>query len=79
MAKAQELNITQRRILKALHEVTTECGEPPTVVELAQHAIYSESHTAATVRELDHLGYINRTPNKWRSMVLTDKGRKALG
>lgn len=77
MAKKTYISNGQLRTLKALHTYTEKNEEPPTVVELAIEAGYSDTWTATILQQLDAGGFIKREKG-WRQTRLTAKGYKAL-
>lgn len=74
MPKPDDLTERQWEWLQALHDL----GFQPSLAEWGE-AMGATFNPAKIMRDtLIRLGYVEYTPGKWRSMVLTEKGKKAV-
>ncbi len=78
---ATEITEPQVRTLKAIRDVLTEKGYPPTIIELAARLGISHASAHAQVGQLVRKGYLRREPNKSRGLAIArepERGVSAL-
>ncbi|MFG2832401.1 LexA family protein [Streptomyces sp. NPDC048434] len=61
------LTDTQRRIARALRELTDDVGYPPSIREIADAVALSASTVAYHLQALEHHGIVTHTPHHSRS------------
>ncbi|MFG2097177.1 LexA family protein [Streptomyces sp. NPDC048612] len=61
------LTESQRRIARALRELTDDVGYPPSIRELADAVALSTSTVAYHLQALEHRGIVTHAPHRSRS------------
>ncbi|MFD3418825.1 LexA family protein [Streptomyces decoyicus] len=64
---AAYLTDSQRRITRALRELTDEAGYPPSIREIAEVVALSASTVVYHLQALEHRGLVTHAPHRSRS------------
>jgi DNA-binding Lrp family transcriptional regulator len=78
MAKPHQLDRIDRLIIDKIHHSSVVGTYPPTVQELADHIIMSQTAVWFRLKWLRENGYVTNVPNLARTHKVTKKGLAAL-
>jgi DNA-binding IclR family transcriptional regulator len=62
----------------ALHSLTEEAGQPPTIIEIGERLGYESTNARRRIQALINNGWVER-PQHGRSLRLTAKGIREMG
>lgn len=73
------LTSKQRKVLKAVSDLTIEIGYPPSFTEIAEKLeLHSKSTVSGHVDRLCEKGMLTKANKSPRSLLLTEKGKAVL-
>jgi len=72
------LSNTEVAVLLTIQDYLESHDKSPTLQEIADHIEQSRNSVHTAVARLEALGYIDRTPKKWRTIKLVERGRNEV-